>query len=525
MQHIRQGGGGVVVYDAADWRAGLGPQGKFESTQSLKQGNENGFVTTTNIDPLVSNGVLSPGVAPSANVTNSANLAGTIVDFQVKDNTVVYGIDNGGKLHTIDYTTNTISASRTLPVTTPIGQNLMIYKHNSAGTPTTSLFYSYYVNANFDIGAYIGLSSFDDDFMSSVPATPLDITSGDGDDTTQRTQPHVMEVGSDDIMYIGSGRYLHAYDGATGTNGTFSSKVLTLPAGFQIIALKKKDDKLLITGNYYSTSSSGIGKALCYVWNYRDLDVTEVIDLEDYYVSACFLWKGAPAFVTNGVIERNGANKVKVLSGSTVENIADFDGTMPINSGIVVINRMIFLNAGGKIIAVGNKYVKSNAVNHIATLSQNGTSGILFYNTAASLLAGSAASGASYCFNNINNGAGSGSAVTYYFDPQFAPGKRGKAKSIIIEYEKPIAAGGTNGNVSISLGFDTNSQTRTIVANKSSVVVPLVKRYLYSTTGEPMPEFNTFRFTFSWAASTNGVSPTISRVIFEYDDVNVNISV
>lgn len=526
MQHIKRESGGVVIYDAADWRAGLGPQGKFESTQSLKQSNENGFVTMVAIDPFASYGVLAPGVAASANVTNSANLAGPIVDFQVKDNTVVYGIDTGGKLHTIDYIANSISASRTLPVTSPVGQNLMIYKHNSGGTATNSLFYSYYVNANFDIGCYIGLATFDDDFMSTVPATPLDITTGDGDDATQRTQPHVMEVGADDIMYIGSGRYLHAYDGATGTNGTFSSKVLTLPAGFQITALKKTGEELLIVGNYYSTSSAGIGKALCYRWNYRDLDVSQVIDLEDYYVSACFLWKGTPAFITQGIVERNGAIKVKVLSGSSVEKLADFDGVIPLNTGVVVVNDVIYLNAGGKIIAVGNKYMKgSRAVTHIATFSQPGTSGAMFYNTTGPYLAGSAAQSTSYCFNNINNGHGSASAVTYYFSPEFAPGKMGKLKAISVEFEKPLAAGGTNGNLSMSIATDANSESRTFIANKSSVVVPLMKRYTLSTTGLELPTFCTFRITTSWAGSTAGVSPAISRILVEYDTINSNVSV
>lgn len=533
MQHTRTKTGGVVTYDYADWRAGLAPFGKFTSGPSGNRFTGTlGATRISQIDPFYRSGVLCPGQGASANATNFASLGGVVVAGERKSDSIYIGLDLAGKIHEITTTgaaavVTTGSYPYQIAGTNPVGQDGIFYKHNNGATTTqtTSFFASYYNSANWDIAVQVDVTGTPDyDFMSSIPATPLDITTGDGDDTYQRTQAHPMEIGSDDILYIGSGRYLHAYDGATGINGTFSSKVLTLPAGFQIVALKKNQDKLYIVGNYYSTdSTSETGVALCYVWDYQELDPSTVIPLEDSLVSAVFIWRGAVTVVTSGaILGRNGRNKVKVISGTSLVKLADFDGTLPRQRGIVVENEIIYMNCGGRIISVGDKTMKSNAINNIGNFSSATTSGVLFYNfsnTTQPCFTGSTSIDTTYYFGNLNNGMASGSYRSTYFTPDFPLNMQGKIKAVYVQYDRTLTAGGSNGDITIQLVVDLTT-TVTIVANKSSVAVPLIKRHSLDASNANFPQFSGFEVLFNWNAGTAN-APCIAKLIIEYEDVQL----
>lgn len=544
MIHTKTTTGGVITYDSADWRAGLAPQGIFTTNPFIKYVGVNGFANTSRIDPFQKYGTLSPGKAPSANATNNAQLTSAISALELTDNSTSLGVDVGGKIHQINTGATTPVISTTSPFphtitgTSPVGQDGILYRHNYNSASVVSFFYSYYNNANWNIGAYeVVAGTFDgtDDFMSVRPATPLDITSGDGDDTTQRTAPHPMEIGADGILYIGSGRYLHAYDGNTGsTYGTFYSKVLTLPQGTQIVAIKKFKDIFLIACNYYSNGTatsggaSGTGKALLYTWDYTSLDITDVTDLEDFYVSALFIWKGSPTVITSGTVERNGKNKVKVISGNSVDKVADYDGTIPNNRGIVVLNEVIYTNSGGQIITIGDRFKKDTyPVNHISDFSGVGYSGVLAYNEIMTCFMGSSATsaGTTPVFNNINNGLASGSCRVPLYYPDFPTGKIGRIKYVYVEYYKPLTAGGTNGNFSLVLNTDLGSGSYTLIANKSSVTIPLINRISRTTSNLIInannASFTCFDLLMSWVASTNGDSPTISSISVEYELLEV----
>ncbi len=93
-------------------------------------------------------------------------------------------------------------------------------------------------NTDWDVGCYESFTTFDDDFMSTDPTTPLGTTAADL--TGGLLLPHPLEIGADDVLYMGSGRYLHGYDGGgSGSNGNFLSQLLTLPAGFIITFTEK----------------------------------------------------------------------------------------------------------------------------------------------------------------------------------------------------------------------------------------------------------------------------------------------
>ena len=532
MRHVPNQNGGKIIWDSEDFKAGLGPQGTFGNSLNLKQTESFGWSFLQKIDPFRRYGILTPSAAPSVAYTNNSNLGGNIVALQLaNDNVNAYIIDAGGKINSINYSTGLISVTspfnptgKLIAGTSPVGQDLLIYTHNSGGSPVASMFYTYYNNANWDVGAFVNLTTFDDDFMSSIlPATPLDITTGDGDDVNQRTAPHTMCIGADGILYIGSGRYVHAYDGATGTNGTFSSKVLTLPQGFQIIGIVKNGSLLLISGNYFSipgSSNPGGGQAQLYTWNYIDLDITEVISLEDPYVGSLFMWRGVPTVITFGIAERNGEIKVKIVTGNSVTKIADFAGTVPIHRGVYVANDIFYINSGGKIISVGDKFNKnSNVVNHIGTFRNASLSGIINYSFITSVLMGGSSDG-THSFNTMNGFAYDGQAIatSFYFQPDLPIGKTARVKSVQVEYYAATAFHAQNGNLTINLRTDF-SATSTRVVYLLTDVDKAIKRYTNASNGVPFPIFSALGIQIIYEATTgaSGDVPLVASMTAEYE--------
>lgn len=533
MKHIKNQTGGYIIYDSDDWKAGLGPQGSFSSTQYLTQTDASGFLSMSNIDPFLNYGNLRPGYASGANATNNSVLAGVVKSMVLKDNNTAYGIDAGGKVQTLSVLTGSANTLTTPAHTisyasgsTYVGQDGILYKHNVGGTPVVSFFYSAYNSNNWDVGT-LGLVSgtYNDVFMSGTPTTPLDIATAspaDGKSTLQRTEPHPMEIGQDDVLYIGSGRYIHAYDGASGTsNGTFTSRVLTLPSGFQVVAMKKFGNVFLIAGNYYAGSTDSVGEAQLYTWNYTDSDISSFTSLEDFSVSALFSWKGSPVVITQGVPSRNGKNKVKLVAGNSLTEIASFDGTIPTNRGVLVINDIIYMNAGGKILSIGDKFKRGTSINHVYTTSDTGPSGCLLY---SDLIGGFiASSGATPAVNTIfsNNGSSVGSVRTFFFDPSFGYGKQGRVKSVVVKYYDVLAAHGSNGTLTMNLNINNNTTQALIINGLSSVALPLVKKYSLTTAGGVLPMFSTIGFSLAWTASTVGI-PVVSKIEIEYELVDIS---
>jgi hypothetical protein len=523
--------GGVATYDYSDFTSGLIPQGRIDtSSSSLRANGHNGFSRISNMDPITTNGVLCPAYNLTANATGNASLGGRVMSFSLENNNGGYGIDIGGKINRATLTTPEIltggSYPHTITGTSPVGQDTIIYSHYQAGSLVTSIFYSYYNNANWNVG--ILASSFatpDDDFMSAEPDTPLDITTGDGDDTNQRTKAHPMEIGADGILYIGSGRYLHAYDGTVagaGGDGIFYSKVLTLPIGTEIVAMRNFNEKLLIATNYSPSASQG--DAEVYVWNYLDLDPTTVISLEDITVSSIFLWQGTPAVTTQGISDRNGLNKLKTITGNTVKTIASWNGSAPINRGIVVNDEMVHMNCGGRIISVGSIYKQGNMVNNLASfpLVSGTLGGCLFYRPLGDNLCGSVTDNGTHYFQRTtaDNSTNTGSVYFPQLVPDFPFGKRGRITHVEVEYYTPLTAAATNGTFTLTLLSD-NTTTSTVISAKNDVVVPLGRRYTRDTSGAILPHFNTLVMGCSWGAGTVGLAPRINKISIEWELVEI----
>ncbi len=526
-----------IIFDSSDFTAGFAKNAAIKAVFN----NSNQFVA--NLDPFRDYGVLQPGRKP-ADATNSSGLAGVLVAAAIKNASVAYGVDGGGKFHEYTFSTNTLTTGSfpyTITGTTPIGQDCIVYKHNSSSTPVFSVFYSYYNTTEWNVGTYVNYTGTPDhDFMSTIPASPLDITSSDGDDTNQRTFMHAMEVGADDILYIGSGRYLHAYDGANGANGTFNAKRLTLPAGFAITGLLKYKDKMLIAGVYSSvsgipstTNSASGGEALVYVWNYIDEDITEVISLDDSLVTSIFTWRGNPCVITVGESEGFGAlngTKVKILTGNTAQKLAEFTGT-PTLRGVDGSSRVLYINSSGKIYTVGDNVKDGYMVNQIMSNTNTGVGGwiknVITYGILSSGSNGSSTH--SVCKFATSNYATSASYASSYYPVPMPGTMKARTKSVVVEFATTMTS--AQGEMSLALSYDTVTGSgsggvsdQTIISSLNTIATPIQKVYYGTYDSSPFVPFSSICLKVNWTengANLNVAAPQISRVIINYEHIEI----
>lgn len=542
--------GAVMTFGAEDWIAGLAVNGQFGNPYFESPAIGKGAEKIGNINPFTAYGILQPGLA-AVNVANNSVLGGVVVAGVIQGSQYGYLIDGGGKVQKYDYASATTNGlintgvfPHTITGTGPVGKDIVIYKHNVSNVPTFSVFYSYYNAANWNVGALLSFTTFDDDYMSTVPVDPLVISSGDGDDPAQRTSPHCLEIGTDDILYIGSGRYLHAFDGSTGTDGTFISRVLTLPAGFTVVALKKFQDVMLIAGNYNTDSTANIGgEALLYSWNYIDLDITEAVPLEDPSVVSLFLWKGVPYVITVGEREGRGTNKLKALIGNNVTLKSTFDLVPPINRGVDASSDVIFINCGGSIVQIGDPYTGElkpthfiatcNAMNNDAPISGwiknlgNDPVGFLDYGmvaSSASVFSGGTNSLSTFGFKTGSNPTWQTTCIYRHPYTQIPcpPGKQARLMNIIVEHYRTFTAA----DFFLTVDYNYGNATSIIFVNQSSLSAPLTKQYKNDYQQYPLKASTNIRFQFNWGniATASANPPAVSRLhfIFEYLDLPAN---
>ena len=518
--------GGVIVYDEQDFVNGYAPQGGRDgSAQVVKIGP--GFAYANNFDPYRDYGFCRPGPLAQS-PTNSNLVTGTIVSSATKTSNIMYLLSADGKFFEFNYTgIFALTSSVTFPYTiahgahtTFVGQDVIIYKHNVTSVPTFSAFYSFYDNTDWDVGRFDMSATFNDDFMSTVPASPLAspyLVEGQG-------VPHPMCIGADDVLYIGSGRYVHGYDGSVGADGTFYSALVKLPVGFIVTSLLKSSDYLLIGGVY--TGSGGTseiynGQAYVYPWNYLDQDVSAVYDCEDPYLCSMFMFKGSPAILTKGSVSSRGSLRIKTLSGDRFSTVAELPSfSTPVNRGVDIVNDRAYINAGGQIFTVGNPMKQDDySVNSIATCGAITSSGFIKNSIYTGLTNAqfSASGGANLSrFSTI-------SATSYTFlgtnvEPNFNNLQQGRITQIVVYYkEARINARG----VRIDIYVNGNSTSHLIVDNITAVSDPPIKKYHTTYNGSPLPTFKDLSLSIGADGTADGTSViSVSKVEIYFENTN-----
>jgi len=180
------------------------------------------------------------------------------------------------------------------------------------------LFYSYNYTGGADVGRMtFNPHTFDDDWGSTVPAVGAAVlTAG---------VPHPMESGSENILYIGNGRYVATYDIE---NDVFDATAVDLPVGCVVQDIKLSlSSNLIITVNWPNLTGNNAIKQPIYIWD----TVNETWSQEVPRVG-----RAGGMFKRDGMIwifyedvTRLGEGRLGYLDGFQLKEMTQFDGTLP----------------------------------------------------------------------------------------------------------------------------------------------------------------------------------------------------
>jgi hypothetical protein len=519
-----------IRWDSDDWMSGIIPQYNPTSTSAaaaLTYGK--GFAFARNLDPNRSPGYLQPGCT-GTNATNNS-----VVDAYLK-NAIPNGdsayLIGGTKVHQLTISTNTFTNNATFPHTISAhgghnsvdGQDVALYY---IGT-TKYLFYSWNDNTDGDIGRYDLSATFDDDYMSMVPAGAAALTS---------TNPRPMIVGDDNKLYTANGNKVASFDGQTGANGTFNANALDLPSDYVITSFSKLPNYLVI----FAYKSSAVGAAAvggantftrsestAFIWDYVSDSFTRAYDLDGNYVAGGFKYQNTVGCFVQGNTPELGSSKqsrLMLFDGSKFVPKFRFRQNVPQWGGVEVISDTIYwlagINNGNSVIyQYGSPYEgMDNKFNSIAECAGD-ASGLLRELSSGSL---SASSGATTT-GGLQKFSGTGyQSTAICVLPQeelsFTEFSQGRAKQVKIYW----AGTSDTHAITVSLNIDRGVTTTTIVNNLSSVT-SLLTKYEEDTSALPLPRFSSIGLSVSWACtSSNNPPPIIQAVEVFYEPVNVGV--
>lgn len=526
--------GNRIIYDGQDWLASVSSTYRT-SLDGLAQRVDNKLTNAIAFDPFRAVGFLSPAPNPS-DVTNvsaiSDYLMGSCIAFEGSTR-YGYFIGFDGKLHRMELASQTVSNSGSWPHQTTgagveTGLDCLTYKLNVAGTLTSCVLWSWVDSGGtWNVGLFnTSAGTFDDDFMSSVPADPLV--------PTGNTRPHPMIVGADDIVYIGDGNKLHAYDGQDGTNGKFTDTVLLLPSDMIITSLSKTEDGLAVFA-YKNQVSSVIAdtaagsEATCYMWDYLSNDPIRVISLDDDVVTCSGVYKNSLYCITAGtapVREIGGTNRygrLRIFNGRSFDILANFNGNPPTKNGSIVINDSIQWLSDGNLLAYGSPLEGiSSGFNALAKLS--GTSNGLLVGLPGILGRVAASTGATTSGGLqtlSSNYSDQTFVVTAPALPLFSPGKKGRVLAVTVFFGKT-----STGGRSITMGLAKENATTMEFISNVKVIDSTNQIYRYKFTSANVQIDTTFQDLRLYADYGTGDgatdAPIPAMVVVEFEEVNIS---
>ena len=518
-----------IIFGREDWLAGLHPQ--YTATGNYAQAGGNYAATQRCFNPFRFLGYACPGYNPTA-VTKSSVLS-ALIRNGFNNGPYAYLLEGGAKIHRLTIASNAllddaggVGFPHTITHgahTTIVGNDCVLYNHKVGGTSALRYMYSFSDSADWDIGTCdmnVTTPAFDDDFMSTAPATPLGasyITDGKG-------YPHPLIVGDDDILYIGDRNYVHAYDGQDADNdGKFIAEALVLPKGYIITSFAKIAPRTMCVFAYYSSSGSGDsfyhGTSKCFFWNYLDQDPFDIEDLEDNYVSEAFSYNGTVACFTQGrpsdLANSSKSSKLKIYNGDKFEEVANFIGNAPIRGGTEVIGKEIrWVESGGSyIFSYGNNFGITPSLNIIGE-SQNSAnaSGMLRTFSSGSSVVSTTTSDPAYYLNLVNS--------NYYSQSQISTTLVELSENVDINEIRVRFLGTATGGRAFSLSITDEfaSSTYTIISNIETITATnKTTTALLRSGGETIPSMRRFKLVLSWSIGSGATqSPIVSEIEISY---------
>ena len=510
-----------IIFSEKDWLSGMHSQYQNTSAGSAKITNGLSFANTFN--PYIYWGYACPG-EDAQSVTNADEIDGVIKRITAKDSTNAYMV-GGTSVYHFNPATETISNSSpwshaiTPHNSGPVASDCILYNAKSSGTSAQYLFYSWNDtgDADGDIGRYDLSTTFDDDFISIVPA---------GASVLGTKNEHPMIVGADDILYIGDGEDLWAYDGQTGDDGTLTKNPVALPKGMVIegFALFQPNTLAIFCSSRSRIDFAGTAgaKGFVFFWDYLNADPFQVFDLDNGRLGSPFVYRNTIGCFQTGNSDDFGQAsrrvKIKVFNGQEFKIVAPIlTGGVPSIGGVENFGELIIFNLNGVIYSWGNTLGQDTGLNIRAL--PNGTTSGAFQNIGG-VRWSSSGTGATNGLQKFNGKHDTGGVATAYAIPNFSPNFKGKIDSIEIVYGKT-----STGGRDIDLQFrDLSNNLYTIFENKKDITSGnLIQKYYKDSSGDELPQFTGLKAILAWGSGTDNTdAPIVDKIIVHYSQIKYN---
>jgi hypothetical protein len=504
----------TIVFDADDWLSG---EDNIRNTGSRDFGV--GMNDSDSIDPYRKYGYLSPSRAADT-ASNSGELAGSIANITMLGNNgyaIETTIGNLAQIHKIDdletsppEIINTSPYPHVLPSGVYRAWDITTY---AIGT-TEYVFYSWSSGTDWNVGRInVSSDTFDDDFMSTVPATPLaaPYVSGGASNVD-----HPMYVASNNRLYIGDRNFVHSFDGQTGANGTFEANVLDLPQGYQIVDFLEWNNYLVVFANNTS-KTIGSQEPTAFFWDTVSESFTFTKSCGGYQVHAAKIYQNSFIISVSGgqPIDRKGNERLRIFNGSEFIDFAYFGTTW--RYGLQVYGTTIYLNTREDIRAL-KEYGDTVSSISIASMSVSSSPFVKIINQFQDVVYSVSLGGDDYSLLSLSSSfAPSATCRTKSIRPYFSDNMRGQIRKIKIYFANETVANTLNLTLACA---DSNGNATDFYSAKQ--VTKRIMEVQSNTSGGSLPIFDLQFIIATWAEDGSyTAAPEIEKIVMYYENINV----
>jgi hypothetical protein len=306
---------------------GLAPG--FWKNTNLTQGNKEHASDLQNVD-LIDPNVLTqgPGLVALTNNTSITTLIKGIQKVSIVG-VLVCGV-GGNKLYEFSSSsiTNTGVWPHTIDKATVTGED-----GEDVCYLNTYLYYSYnHSGGAGDIGRYDGATTFDDDYMSTVPTGATTLVGG---------VPHQMIVGGDNNIYITNGKYIAKYTAAA----VFTDQVLDFPDETVTTSLCFEHNKLYIAARRPNPTTATYIESSIYEWDCISSSWSYQIRVPGK-IGAIFSKNGV-VYLFYQDITSTGGFKLACVNGNQIRDLVSYTGSLPEYYQVIDYeNHLLWLSSG-----------------------------------------------------------------------------------------------------------------------------------------------------------------------------------
>lgn len=499
--------GGVIRWGAEDWLHGLVPY--FQDVQNSIIATGDGFSWSKGIDPYYMPGSIWPGTTPYTPTNTS------VIDAILKNASTngdqAYAVSGGAKIFNFSALTGAVTTPTTFPYTithgghsSVVGSDIISYYIGS----TKYIFYSFNDATDADVGRYDLSTTFDDDYMSTVPGGAALLSS--------KTSPHPMVVGDDDVLYIADGNKLHNFDGQNGGNGTLDARTpLTLPLGSIITSFAKTQNFLVVYAYRPSITSGAYYKSdvKAYFWDYVSEDPTYKYVINGNYINGGFNFKGAPGCFVRGLdanFKTQKGSRLMLFNGTEFVPVMSFAEAIPGHGGVEAMENVIRWNADAVMYQYGSLHGFPNSINRLSQGSGFSSEG-MFKNLALNIFwmsSGTSTTGGLQGFGGTPTGGFYNDAVLTMPQvfPAFPSDYKGRLTKIRVHWKNKMESSGSTAKFNI--WYDA-SQNQLVFDNSLATTTNLIDEYHYAypTSSSTVINFPLFS-NITWRLTYNGGTVT-----------------